>query len=74
MEKIRSFNWSPTFNNLKSLYLKNGSDWTKTPIPRAAEISKKEAWADMPEEMRHYIKSLPEFDEKIWNEITGEAD
>jgi len=63
--------WQPTFNNLKSLYLKNGSEWAKTPIPNAEEISKKEAWADMPKQAIEYIRSLPEFDAEMFFEITG---
>ena len=65
------YGWKPTFNNIKSLYLKNGSNWVKTPIKDAEEISKKEAWADMPKEAIDYIKSLPEFDADIFTEITG---
>ena len=63
--------WRPTFNNIKSLYLKSGSDWIKTPINDAEEISKREAWADMPKEAIDYIKSLPEFDADMFAEITG---
>ena len=63
--------WRPTFNNIKSLYLKSGSDWVKTPIKDAEEISKKEVWADMPKEAIDYIKSLPEFDADMFAEITG---
>ena len=63
--------WTPIFNNLKSLYLQYGSDWKLTPIPRATEISKEEAWRDMPREAIEYIKSLPEFDADMFYEITG---
>ena len=63
--------WTLTFNNLKSLYLRYGSDWKLTPIPRAREISKEEAWRDMPREAIEYIKSLPEFDGDMFYEITG---
>lgn len=63
--------WTPTFNNLKSLYLKHGSKWKLTPIPQAKEISKKEAWADMPQKAIDYLKSLPEFDAEIFTKITG---
>ena len=63
--------WHPTFNNIKSLYLENGSNWVKTPINDAKEISKREAWADMPKEAIDYIKSLPEFDADMFAEITG---
>lgn len=70
-EKIDNFNWQPTFNNLEALYLKSGNRWEYTPIPRAEETSKQEAWADMPQNMLDYIKSLPEFDAQIFIEITG---
>ena len=63
--------WKPTFNNLKILYIKNGSDWKLTPIPNAEEISKEEAWRDMPKEAINYVKSLPEFDSDMFFEITG---
>lgn len=63
--------WTPTFNNLKSLYLKYGSEWKLTPIHRAQEISKEEAWRDMPIEAIEYLKSLDEFDPDMFFEITG---
>ena len=63
--------WKPTFNNLKSLYLKYGSEWKLTPIPRAEEISKEEAWRDMPIEAIEYLISLDEFDSDMFFEITG---
>jgi len=63
--------WHPEFNNLKSLYLKSGSNWSKTPIPFAKEVQKKEAWESMPKAAIYYLKSLPEFNQKIFTEITG---
>ena len=63
--------WKPTFNNLKSLYVKYGSDWKLTPIPRAEEISKEEAWSSMPKEVVDYVKSLPEYNAEMFFEITG---
>ena len=63
--------WRPTFNNIKALYLANGSDWKLTPIKDAEEISKKEAWASMPKEAVEYVKSLPEYDAEMFREITG---
>ena len=63
--------WRPTFNNLKALYLANGSDWKKVPVADAKELQKIEAWADMPKAAEDYIRSLPEFDAKIFEEITG---
>ena len=61
--------WKPTFNNLKGLYLKSGEKWEYTPIPEARELSIKEAWAGMPQKAINYLKSLPEFDAEIFNEI-----
>ncbi len=63
--------WSPTFNNIKAIYLKNGSDWKKTPIHQAKELSKKEAWAGMPKEAVELVQSWPEFDAEMFQEITG---
>lgn len=63
--------WKPTFNNLRSLYLKYGSKWEKTPIPKAEEISRKEAWKDMPQKAVDYVKSLPEYNAEMFEEITG---
>ena len=63
--------WRPTFNNIKALYLANGSDWKLTPIKDAEEIIKKEAWASMPKEAVEYVKSLPEYDAEMFREITG---
>ena len=62
--------WRPAFNNLKSLYLKYGSEWKLTPIQSAEEIQKKEAWADMPHEAIKYVMSLEEFDKDMFKEIT----
>ena len=63
--------WRPTFNNIKALYLANGSDWKLTSMKDAEEISKKEAWASMPKEAVEYVKSLPEYDAEMFREITG---
>lgn len=62
--------WEPNFNNIKALYLKNGSDWKLTPIKNAEEIARQEAWRDMPREAVEYIASLPEFDADMFFEIT----
>ena len=63
--------WTPTFNNLRSLYIKAGSEWMKTPIPKAEEIQKEEAWKDMPKPAIEYLKSIGEFDAKAFYTITG---
>jgi hypothetical protein len=72
-DKIKKLSngWYPEFNNIKSLYLKNGSNWVKTPIKDAVELSAKEAWSGMPKELLEYIKNLPEFDADIFFEVTG---
>ena len=62
--------WEPNFNNIKALYLKNGSDWKLTPIKNAEEIARQEAWRDMPREAVEYVASLPEFDADMFFEIT----
>ena len=63
--------WVPTFNNIKTLYLKSGNSWKDTPIDKAEEIQKEEAWADMPKAAIDYIASLPEFDADMFFKITG---
>ena len=63
--------WTPTFNNLKSLWIKAGNDWKQTPIPNAAEIQKEVALKDMPKEAIDYLRGLKEFNSKIFFEITG---
>ena len=63
--------WFPEFNNIHILYLKYGSEWEKTPINRAQDIQKEEAWKDMPKKAIEYLKLLPEFDAVIFKEVTG---
>ena len=63
--------WKPTFNNIKALYIKSGSDWKLTPIQDAEELSIKEAWSGMPIKAIEYVKSLPEFDAEMFTKITG---
>lgn len=68
-EKLNS--WQPVFNNIKALWLDNGQDWKLTPVCDAEEIQKADAWRDMPEKAVEYVKSLPEFDAAMFEEITG---
>ena len=63
--------WRPSFNNIKALWLANGSDWKLTPVADAEELSIKEAWSGMPEEAVEYLVSLPEFDAEIFKRVTG---
>ncbi len=63
--------WKPLYNNLKSLFIKNGNHWKSTPIPFARELQTEEAWSGMPKEAIEYLKSEKGFDEKIFKKITG---
>ncbi len=63
--------WAPTYNNLKSLFIKSGKDWKSTPITDAKIIQKEEAWVGIPLKAIKYLKSLEEYDETIFHEITG---
>ena len=64
-------NWRPTFNNIKALYLAHGSDWKLTPVEDAEELSRREAWAGMPQEAIDFVRSLPQFDADMFEKITG---
>jgi len=68
--------WFPKFNNAFELFLKNGSDWEKVDpskmYPTIDDYDKPfEAWKDMPKEAIDYLKSLPEFNAKIFKAVTG---
>ena len=68
-QKIMNFNWYPKFNNAEEL--RGKLQWYETNIPAIVSVPSKVAWSFMPEEMEKYIKSLPEYNEKIFNKITG---
>ena len=63
--------WFPKFTNAYELYAANGQDWPSTPAPKIEARDRTYAYADMPQKLVDYIKSLPEFDADIWYEITG---
>ena len=67
--ELNSFGWYPKFNNAEQL--KGDLEWYETNIPAIKSVDNKTAWGSMPEEMLNYIKSLPEYDEQIFNKITG---
>ena len=67
---IISFNWFPKFNNAEEL--KGNLEWYETNIPAIVRVDNKTAWSFMPENMKEYIQSLPEFNEKLFNKITGD--
>lgn len=72
---IKLGHWHPNFTNAEELRKKYGNgEWQNTPAHKIAGRTVKEAYADMPDELRMYIKSLPEYDEEIFAIITGEAD
>ena len=68
-DELNSFGWYPKFNNAEQL--KGDLEWYETNIPAIVSVDNKTAWSSMPEEMLNYIKSLPEYDEQIFNKITG---
>jgi len=68
--------WKPSFNNAFELYLKVGGDWRKIDASKIGgyDLSAEapyEAWKTMPKEAIDYVRSLPEFDAKMFFEITG---
>ncbi len=67
--KLQSFQWYPKFNN--SEQLKGNLEWHETNILSIAKIEPKIAWSFMPEDMKVYLKSLPEYDEEIFNKVVG---
>ena len=68
-DELNSFGWYPKFNNAEQL--KGDLEWYETNIPAIKSVDNKTAWSSMPKEMLEYIKSLPEYDEQIFNKITG---
>lgn len=63
--------WLPNFHNMNKLYMRFGGKWQLVPFNDLKELSKEEAWADMPIEAIKYVKSLKEFDASIFTKITG---
>ena len=63
--------WLPMQTNGFQLYKEAGNDWTKIDISKLKAIDWNESWADMPEKLKEYICSLPEFDSEIFKQITG---
>ncbi len=69
------FNWSPNFTNAEDLKQKYGDgEWKATPAPVIEGRTAKEAYAEMPEELIAYVKSMPEYDDEIFRKITGADD
>ena len=71
-EKLLSFGWFPYYTNAEELRQKYGhGDWSRTPAHKIEGRSDAQAYADMPQEMVDYIRSLPEYDEEIFAAIAG---
>ena len=67
--------WEPNFTNADELKQKYGSgEWAATPAPAIVSKTAKEAYAEMPETLIAYVKSLPEYDDEIFRKITGADD
>ena len=65
--ELCNFSWYPKFNNAEEL--KGNLKWHETNIPDIVSVENKIAYSSMPQDMVSYIRSLPEFDEKIFNKI-----
>jgi len=68
--------WFPRFNNAFELLEEAKRDWSKVEASDIKETlegwdKQYEAWEDMPQEAIKYVRSLPEFDEKMFARITG---
>lgn len=63
----------PSFHNAFEMR-KEKEEWFEVNIPGIFEIDNKTAWSTMPKEMKKYIQSLEEYDEEIFNKITGDLD
>ena len=68
-QRIRGFGFYPHFDNFYDL--RGDKEWRTIAFPELVGVDNKTAWSKMPKEMRDYIESLPEYDEKIFNAIIG---
>ena len=67
-KKIKSFNWTPKWDNFYEL--KGDKEWWSIAFPELMSVDNKTAWSKIPPEMLEYIKSLPEYNDKIFKAIT----
>ena len=67
-KKIKSFNFTPKWDNFYDL--KGNKEWWVICFPELMSVDNKTAWSKIPPEMVEYIKSLPEYNEKIFKAIT----
>ena len=66
-KKILKFNFRPEYMNWDEM--KGNKEWWAFNFERLAINDN--PWSSMPEEMLEYIKALPEFNENVFNKITG---
>ena len=67
--------WKPDFTNAQQLKREYGDDqWASTPVFKITGREASEVYAEMPRELREYIKAMPEYDDEIYKAITGETD
>jgi hypothetical protein len=65
---ILKFDFNPRFDNFYEL--KGDKEWWSIAFPELMNVDNKTAWSKMPIEMIEYLKSLPEYSEKIFKAIT----
>ena len=66
--QIRKFNFRPQFDNFYEL--KGNKEWWSIAFPELMTVDNKTAWSKMPVEMIEYVKSLPEYNDKVFRAIT----
>ena len=66
--KIKSFNWQPKFDNFYDI--KGNKEWYTIAFPDLMTVDNKTAWSKIPEDMKEYITSLLEYNEKVFKAIT----
>lgn len=66
---IKCFNWQPQFANWYEI--KGDKEWWAFCFPQLAEVDNDIAWSKIPPEMLSYIKAMPEFNQNVWDKLTG---
>lgn len=62
--------WYPCFTNTLNYYNEE-KGWEEVPASKIKKVDNKIVYKDMPKDLIEYLKKLPEFDAKIFTEITG---
>ena len=66
--RLHGFNFVPQFDNFYEL--KGNKEWWSIAFPELMTVDNKTAWSKMPIKMIEYVKSLPEYNDKIFKAIT----